>query len=284
MLYTSHAIFTVLSVVYGVSMLDIYIADMSLHGILIFSTEQRPSLAGEGGAVISTCYYIHNYPLIYGFMGVSAEAYAVIPSLHFRFYEQIKNEVPEIASEPLHYGLVERLIKNLLEGREGIYVYPAQPLRITTKKFFMRAKGSGYADFQGALKNVYPRIVHYVAITPPSEFRTIVLALKKKLPKELYIRIGMKRMGLFKIRLREAKVEDMIDASAWSSIPVNLYDINQFGYSSADDFIKVLETRSKPLNKPTASVIGYIKTRDLFIIRDGFSELRIPLPQKLLRK
>ena len=34
-------------------MLRIYIGDMELQGVLIFATEQRPSLAEEGGAVIT---------------------------------------------------------------------------------------------------------------------------------------------------------------------------------------------------------------------------------------
>ncbi|MDT7889996.1 MAG: hypothetical protein RQ885_13620 [Desulfurococcales archaeon] len=54
------------------SPVKVYVANMHLHGVLLFATEQRPSLAEEGGAIIATGHYIHNYPLIYGVAGVSA--------------------------------------------------------------------------------------------------------------------------------------------------------------------------------------------------------------------
>ena len=248
--------------------ITIYVADLELHGVLIFSTEQRPSLTEEGGAVISTGHFIHNYPLIYGFANKNVEAYTIISSLHHR--------------QGLHYGSVEEQLKRLLEGDESIYVYPAFPLKVTTRKFFMTAKGTGYAEFRGALKTVFPRLEHYVTIVPPSRFRTIILAQGIELPKQVYIRIGMKRMGLFKVILSEAEIIKQINITTWSNIPVNLYDIGLFGYV-VDDLLKVLETRSKPTSRPTSSVIGYIKTSKLFIIRHKTEEYKIPLPLRLIK-
>jgi hypothetical protein len=253
---------------------------MQLHGVLLFATEQRPSLAEEGGAIITTGHFIHNYPLIYGVAGVSVESYAVIPSLHFTFYggETVQALKPRVARTPLHYGFVEEQIKNLMDGRDSVYVYPAYPVRVSVKKIFMQARGTSYAEFRGALKTVYPRLVHYVALIPPSEFRTIILTSGIELPRELYIRIGMKRMGLFKVYLREAKILGRIEDLAWSNVPVNIYDVSLFGYTPSD-VIKVMETRSKPPSKPSASIIGYIRARGLFLVEPA---IRVPLPLKLL--
>ncbi|RLE92146.1 MAG: type I-D CRISPR-associated protein Csc1 [Thermoprotei archaeon] len=264
-------------------MLRAYIADMELQGVLIFATEQRPSLAEEGGAIITTGHYIHNYPLIYGLAGRSIEAYAVIPSLHFLSYQDLEKSPfkPKLAKESLHYGFIEVQLKNLLSGRESIYVFPAFPQRVTPKKFFMQAKGSGYAEFRGALKTVYPRLVHYVALIPPTDFKTIVLANNIELPRVLYMRIGMKRMGLFKVRLKEAEIHKKIEDPVWTNVPVNLYDIGLFGYTPID-VMKVMETRSKAPNKLLASTIGYIRTRKLFLIKGDKEEYRIPLPLKLM--
>lgn len=264
-------------------MLRVYVADMELQGVLLFATEQRPSLADEGGPAIVTGHFIHNYPLIYGLLGRNVEAYAVIPSLHFLTYQHLKESsfAPKIARELLHYGAIEEQLRNLLAGGEAIYAFPAFPLRVTPKKFFMQAQGSGYAEVRGALKVVYPRLEHYIALVPPSEFRTIILAKSGELPRVMYIRIGMKRMGLFKVHLREAEIQGRIEELRWSNIPVNLHDVSLFGYNPLD-VMKVMETRSKPSAKLLASVIGYVRTKNLFLVRDRKDEYYVPLPLKLM--
>jgi CRISPR-associated protein Csc1 len=261
-------------------MLKVYVADMELHGVLLFATEQRPSLSEEGGPAIVTGQFIHNYPLIYGLLGRNVEAYAVISSLHFLSYECLKESkfAPKIATESLHYGAVEEQLKSLAASGRAVYAFPAFPLKVTTKKFFMQALGSGYAEARGALKTVYPRLEHYVAIVPPSKFRTLILANNVELPRALYIRIGMKRMGLFKLELKEASIERKLDKSSWSTVPVNLYDVSVvFGYE-VDDVIKLLETRSKPPGKVLSSIIGYVRAKEMFEVREGRSSYIVPLP------
>jgi len=156
-------------------------------------------------------------------------------------------------------------------------------LKATPKKFFMQAQGSGYVEVRGALKTVYPRLEHYIALIPPSKFRTVILTNDFELPRTMYIRIGMKRMGLFKIELREAEIYSRIEEPRWTNIPVNLYDVSLFGYDPLD-VMKIMETRSKPPNKFSASVIGYIRSRNLYSILDQRDEYYIPLPQKLVGK
>jgi len=264
--------------------LNIYVADMELQGVLLFSSEQRPALASPGGAVITTSPFIHNYPLIYGFYNKPVEAYTVIPSLHFLSYKSLKESrfVPKkLAKMPLKYMFVEQKIKRFLEGGRALYVFPAYPLKITRKKFFMAAKGYGYVEFRGRLKTVYPRLEQYVAIVPPSRFRTVVLS-NFELPSTIYIRIGMKRMGLFKVQLKKANILRRVEEYAWTSVPVNLHDVGLFGYT-VFNVLKLLEKYSKPQDKPLSAVIGYIRARNLFEVSVHHSTvLRIPLPLKLI--
>jgi hypothetical protein len=261
-----------------------YVADMELHGVLLFATEQRPSLSEEGGPLIVTGHFIHNYPLIYGLLGRNVEAYAVIPSLHFLSYEHLRESrfAPAAAREPLHYGTVEEVLKNLKAGGKAVYAFPAFPVRVTTKKLYMQALGSGYAEARGALKTVYPRLEHYVAIVPPSRFKTVVLAHGVELPGTLYSRIGMKRMGLFKLELREASIARRLETRRWSTVPVNLYDVSLvFGYA-VEDSIRLLETRSKPPGKTLSSIIGYVRAKNMFEIRSGGEAYIVPLPLNLV--
>jgi len=261
-----------------------YIADMELLGILIFSSEQRPAVAEPGGAVITPSHFIHNYPLIYGFNGRPVESYAVVPSLHYLSYEKLekikkpkKNKhAPELAAEPLKYTFVEEQIRKLLSGESAVYVFPAYPERVYARKFFMAAKGAGYAEFRGRLKTVYPRLEHYVALTPPSRFKTVVLSTVE-LPPTLYVRIGMKRMGLFKATLRKARIAGRVEELAWTSVPVNFYDVGLFGYMIYD-VVKLLETRSKPPEKPLCSTIGYVRTKGLAVVVHGEEKMRVPVP------
>lgn len=260
-------------------MLNIYVADMRLHGVLLFATEQRPSLAEEGGAIITTGHYIHNYSLIYSFNNRDAESYTVIPSLHFLSYHELAKSgfKPKLAKENLHYGFVEEKLRKLLENKESIYVFPAFPVKVTPKKFFMQAKGYGYAEFRGALKTNYPRLEHYIALTPLTEFKTLVITNDINLPKTLYVRLGMKRMGLFKVYLKEAEIREQIKEPMWTNVPVNLYDVELFGYIPID-VMKIMETHSKPPNKPLTSIIGYIKASNLYLIKDDRDEYSVPLP------
>ena len=258
--------------------LNAYVADMELFGVLIFSSGQRPAVAEPGGPVIEVSPFIHNYPLIYGFNGRPVESYAVIPSLHYLSYEGLRESrhAPKLAAEPLKYTFVDEQIRRLLRGEGAVYAFPAYPERVYARKFFMAAKGAGYAEFRGRLKTVYPRLEHYVALTPPSRFKTVLLSTIE-LPQTLYVRIGMKRMGLFKATLRKARIVGRVEGLAWTSIPVNFYDVGLFGYAIYDA-VKVLETRSKPPEKPLSSIIGYVATEGLAVVAHGEERLRVPAP------
>ena len=253
--------------------LFVFLAEMNLHGILTFSSEIRPAVGGVGSVII-TSQFIHNYPLIYAFNGKLAEAYTVIPSLHL----PVKRR-PHI--RPLQYTFITEVLREIKHGRlKYIYTFPAIPLKVTTKKFFMAAKGTGYAEpVRAGLKTVFPMSTNWISLVPPTKHLTVLIS-PRRLPRATYIRIGMKRMGLYKVKLREVKSGNIkrVDELEWSSIPVNLYDVRLFNYS-IEDFVKVLETRSAPLNGRDMNIVGYIRTRGLYEVADNDYRLLLPLPK-----
>ncbi len=256
----------------------LYVAEMNLHGVLTFSSEIRPAVAGVGSVII-TSRFIHNYSLIYAFNGKLAEAYVTFPSLHL----PVKRP-PYI--KPLQYTFVEEVIGGLQRGElKYVYAYPAMPVRVTSRKFFMAAKGTGYAEpVRRGLKVFFPMSTNWISLVPPTKHLTILVS-PRELPRTLYVRIGMKRTGLYKVRLKEAAVREKVADLRWSSIPVNLYDTRLFGYD-VEDFVKVLETRSKPLGKRGANVVGYVRARGMYRLsvkeRRGESYI-IPLPKTVGR-
>jgi len=262
----------------------LFLAEMELHGILAFSSEIRPSIGGVGASQI-TSPFIHNYPLIYAFNRRIGEAYVVIPSLH-QPYEPGRGEKlrrRERIKKPLQYTFVERVLREILHNNlQHIYAYPAHPVEVVVKKFFLSAKGYGYVEkVKRQIKSFYPTEVNWVSLVPPSRHRTIIIS-PHKLPRVLYIRIGMKRTGLFKVELHGVEPTNirLVRGSEWSTLPVNLYDVKLFNYD-VEDFIKVLETRSEPVNKSEANRIGYIRARELFEIEIGGEKYRVPLPKTL---
>jgi len=260
----------------------LFLAEMELHGILTFSSEIRPAVAGVG-AVHITSHFIHNYPLIYAFNKRIAEAYVVIPSLHL----SIKRKR---VKKPLQYIFVDQVLREVQQNRlRHIYAYPAYPLEVTNKKFFLSAKGYGYVEkVKRQIKNFYPTETNWVSLVPPTRHRTLLIS-PHRLPRRLYIRIGMKRTGIYKVVLREIDPSSIrrLEELAWSTIPVNLYDTKLFGYR-VEDYIKVLETRSLPKDeqgsrvKQGANIIGFIQAKGLYEITLPKERIVVPLPKVLI--
>ena len=233
--------------------LRLYHAWLRVHGIVFFSSRVYPA-GGIGGTVEETAPYIHNYPLIYALSGLPAESYAVTPSRHYAV-------LGGRGSAPLRYPLVEKVLEGLVAGdlSEGlVYAYPAAPRRVVARKFFMAAKGHGYAEFRGRLKTGFPRTVHLVGLGPGSELEAFVVA-SSPLPRRLYARIGMKRMGALLVELDEAWVAGPAGEDV-SSHPVNLGDLRAWGLEPRD-WVVVLETRSIPMGCPDCARVGYARTK-----------------------
>ncbi len=259
-----------------------YSVEAELHGILIFSSEFRPALGKAKGSLIVTAPVIHNYPLLYGLLGIGAESYAVISSLHRKTYQLLelkeKRHRRSLVKGELQYNTISREIQRFFSGEQGsIYSFPLAPVEITRRKFFMAAKGVGYAEYRARLKSEYPRTVTYIALVPPSRFRGIIVTAGRELPSRLVVRIGMKRMGVLKLNLKPLIKLNKLKRSEWTTVPVNLYDLKEMGYTPEDANV-VLETRSKPPSFPDASILAYVRASGLYELRTGGHYEIVPLP------
>lgn len=255
----------------------LFLADMKLHGILTFSSEIKPAVAGIG-AVHITSHFLHNYALIYAFNNKIAESYVTIPSMHLALKRKH-------LKESLKYTFISKVLKEIRRNQlRHIYAFPAYPAEVTTKKFFLSAKGYGYVErARTQIKNFYPTETNWVSLVPPTRHITILLS-PRRLPRTLYIRIGMKRTGIYRVDLHEIRLENIrkINGLEWSSIPVNLYDVKLFGYM-VEEYTKVLETRSVSPDKPDANIIGYIRSRGLYEIRSPQERIIAPLPEMAIK-
>ncbi|HIQ55999.1 MAG TPA: hypothetical protein EYH59_04910 [Pyrodictium sp.] len=253
--------------------LRVYKVRYELHGVLMFSSEVRPALGRARGTLEVTAPTIHNYPLTYAINGKSVEAYAVIPSLHYTLVGLGKRKIE------LDYRTVFETLERLVKGEEAIYAFPARAVEIHYKKFFMSAKGMCYAEYRGNLKMGFPRTVTHVALVPPTKLEGFIVASGNViLPRTLYLRIGMKRMGLLKARLEELRIGKPLNEPAWTTHPVNLYDTKVFGYD-VESYVKLLETRSKPSCCPEASIIAYVRARGLYRVCSARECWLLPLPK-----
>lgn len=211
-------------------------AQFTLEGVLIFSTEVRPAVSqGQAkGSYINPLPYIHNYPVMYGLMGKSAEAYFVIPSLHEKTYA---------GKVGLRYTSISDMISKFKRGQEdSLYAFPLMPKRIKTMSFLMSSESWSYAlPVRGRIKNVYPRLTSYTAFAPESVFFTYLIVVgNPPLPK--WIRIGKKRWGIMRVDVKEIqdfKVEKVKDEV--TNIPVNIKDAEEFGYKIKSSS-KLIET------------------------------------------
>ena len=220
--------------------MKLYKVNFQLQGVLIFSTEVRPMISrGEAmGSYIAPLPYVHNYPIIYGLLGKSAEAYFVIPSMHQADYEERKAKVPR-----LKYTTVEEVLRNAKEGK-GFYVFPLLPKKILTSSFLMSSESWSYGlPTRRPTKNVFPRLTSYTAFTPGSEFYTYMVTDDNfEIPE--WIRIGKKRWGIMRVKAEELEIKEIKEEeNCATSIPVNVRDTEYFDYKVLTQ-AKVLETPS----------------------------------------
>ncbi len=223
-------------------MKKVAIAFLEVHGLLVFSkiTGSLKKSVLSSGAFIRSSLFIHNYPLIYGFLGYSSEMIIDI-------------------DEP-RYKVVDEALE------EGLYVYPAEPLHVSFTRLFLSPTPETYVVPEKAKPSIaHPLQVHYYAIAPGSMFKTVVVYREGfELPR--YIRIGKKRWGI--IRVRYVVPEGISDVSdtyrGYSSIPVNLGDMRDRGVV-VDDYNTVLVTRNNPFIGDR-SIIAYIRGRPMHMI------------------
>ncbi|BFI75774.1 type I-D CRISPR-associated protein Csc1 [Sulfurisphaera ohwakuensis] len=251
-------------------------ATFTLEGILIFSTEVRPMIsAGQAmGSYISPSPYIHNYPIIYGILGKSAEAYFVIPSLHYNYYEDKKTR----GGITLNYTSVNQVIQDAKAGK-GFYVFPLIPQKIITESFLLSSESwTYYLPTRAPTKNVFPRVTSYTAFMPGTEFYTyIVTDGKFEIPQ--WIRIGKKRWGIMKIKPNEVKVDKVTEAkNCTTSIPINIKDAEIFGYKIVS-YSKLYETPNVE-----EGLIGWATLESCYEIKSRSAKITLPIPSPFINQ
>ena len=250
--------------------MKLYKVNFQLQGILIFSTEVRPMISrGEAmGSYIAPLPYIHNYPVIYGLFGKSAEAYFVIPSMHQADYEERKAKVSK-----LKYTTVEEVLKNAKEGK-GFYVFPLLPKKIVTSSFLMSSESWSYGLLvRMPTKNIFPRVTSYTAFMPESEFYTYMVTDGNfEIPE--WIRIGKKRWGIMRVKAEEMEIKEIREEkNCTASIPVNVKDTEYFGYKVLNQ-AKVIET---PLIEE--GIIAWATLDKCYTVSTKGQNISLPIPQ-----
>ncbi len=253
-------------------MFMLYKVNFILEGILIFSTEVRPMISsGEAmGSYISPSPYIHNYPVIYGMLEKSSEAYFVIPSLHYNYYEDKKTR----GGITLNYTSVNQVIQNAKKGK-GFYVFPLIPKKIITESFLLSAESwTYYLPTRAPTKNVFPRLTSYTAFMPGSEFITYMLADDEfDIPE--WIRIGKKRWGIMKVKKEEVKIDNVTTVkNCTTSIPINVKDAEAFGYKVLN-YSKLYETPNVE-----EGIIAWATLDSCEEIKTKGSRITIPIPSR----
>jgi len=249
--------------------MKLYKATFYLHGVLIFSTEVRPMIsAGEPlGSYISPSPYIHNYPVMYGMLGRPAEAYFVLPSLHYLNYSERRGRAK--TNKGLQYTSIRTLLEEFKKGKDSFYSFPLLPVKFSVYSFLLSAESWSYVlPVRVPTKNVFPRVTSYSAFMPGSIFTTyIVTQGNVRLPE--WIRIGKKRWGIFKVKYEEVKVEKVErKKNMLTSIPINYKDAEIFGFK-INTFSKVLETPNVE-----EGMIGWAKLEECQVIND---EICLPI-------
>ncbi|ARM76978.1 type I-D CRISPR-associated protein Csc1 [Acidianus manzaensis] len=257
--------------------MKIYEAELTLEGFLIFSTEVKPMITSYSsmGSYITPSPYIHNYPVMYGLLGMPSEAYFVIPSLHKADYE-LKGKKSG-GNSLLRYTTVKREIEKFAKKEEqSLYSFPLVPKKIIVNSFLLSSESWSYAlPTRKPTKNVFPRLTSYSAFSPGSRFMTYIVTSddypKSKLPR--WIRIGKKRWGILQIYYNEVEIKDIKESTeeCASSIPVNDIDTEKFGYE-IKNFAKVLETSSLKEGK-----IGWAITDKCLKIKGEIENKRVSI-------
>jgi len=243
--------------------MKLYKANFYLQGVLIFSTEVRPMIsAGNSmGSYISPSPHVHNYPVMYGMLGKSAEAYFVFPSLQYLDYPERRGRAK--TSKGLQYTSIRKLLEDFKKGKDSFYSFPLLPVKFSVSSFLLSAESWSYALLtRSPTKNVFPRITSYSAFMPGSQFTTYVVTQGNvKLPE--WIRIGKKRWGIFKVEYEEVKINKVEKKkNELTSIPINYKDAEFFGFKTSN-FSKVLETPNVE-----EGIIGWAVLEECEVIND----------------
>lgn len=189
---------------WGVDELNYYVATLELHGLSWFSSQSHPHPTGFVQVQLPV---IHNYPLLLALKGQICE------ESYITGYNMLK----KTGSPALFFN----------ETR--VYAYPALVGRAYYKKVFMSLSETDYILYKPQTRACVPLMVHYNALAPGSSAKTAIIS-EDEMPSEVYLRIGVKRFGIWKATLYKARVE-VVEGVKEISFPFNISDVNyMLGY------------------------------------------------------
>lgn len=159
---------------YGLDELRFYVVELELHSITWFSSLTQPHLEGSVQVMLPV---IHNYPLTLALLG------EIVEESYLSKYNEVKD-----ARSP-----AERF------GETGVYAYPLLLERIYYKRVLMSMSETDYVFYKPRTRIAVPLLTSYNALAPGTIGRTVVITRGSPLPRELYLRMGAKRYGVWKL-------------------------------------------------------------------------------------
>lgn len=189
--------------------LHFYCVEAELHGVSWFSSTTAPHEWLKLFAQ-SCIPVIHNLPLMLALNGqISDESY-------ISCYRLIKRPGPP----------AERFSE--LE----VYAYPLQLSRVYYRSILFSMAETDYIFYKPQTRAAVPVQTRYTVMTPGTEGWTAVIS-REKLPRELYVRIGVKRFGTWKLVLEEAS-PSIVDGSVVKvDSPFNTLDTRPADYAGS---------------------------------------------------
>lgn len=181
--------------------LEFYHVQARNMGLTIFSTQ---NLAVGGAFFVSQIPVIHNYPLTLALSGVPAEESYV--SAHGQIKYRLRGGGgPASLFRELHF-----------------YVYPLMLTRVYVKVLTLSMSGSEGILYKPRSRLAVPVLAKYEAFMPGTEGETFLVS-DREWPEKLLIRLGVKRAGVWSLRLR--KVEPRrVEHHCRISSPFNVAD------------------------------------------------------------
>lgn len=159
---------------YGLDELRFYVVDLELHSIAWFSSIAQPN---REGFVQVTFPVIHNYPLILAFIGQIAEESYIAAYSEFKITKSPAWRFNDIK----------------------IYAYPLVLGKTYYRKMLMSMSETDFVFYKPRTRLIVPTLTYYNVLAPGTMGSTVVITAEGfPLPKNLYIRIGVKRYGIWR--------------------------------------------------------------------------------------
>lgn len=190
------------------SELYFYCAEAELHGVAWFSSVTHPNI-NLRLFTQSTIPVIHNYPLVLAIAGlISEESYVA-------GHRVLKNTDPPA-----------KRFREL-----GVYAYPLQLEKVYLRSVLMSMAETDYIFYKPQSRMSAPLLTRHTVMTPGTEGWTVVIS-KEKLPRELYIRLGVKRFGTWRLVLEEVTPSIVDKRVVRLTSPFNVADSDPVDYAS----------------------------------------------------